>query len=200
MSTDPFRGPHRRALLEATVAEFSAAGYDGASLNRIIRAAGISKSSFYHAIGSKAELLDAVVTSLVAEVRGRWTPPAPASLAGPGFWDRVEDMLDDLARLTAEDPALALLGRIIYLPGASAPDARTALLESLRAWVLGALEAGRSCGAISTDLPAPLQGAAAFGMLRGLDERALGQDGAGEDDRDQLRRAPSLLLRRMLAP
>ncbi|WP_286300434.1 TetR/AcrR family transcriptional regulator [Microbacterium suwonense] len=67
-------GAHRRALIEATVAEFAAAGYEGASLNRIIRAAGISKSSFYHAVGSKAELLDAVVESLIADVRARWTP------------------------------------------------------------------------------------------------------------------------------
>lgn len=166
-------GPHRDALIEATVAEFAAAGYEGASLNRIIRAAGISKSSFYHAVDSKAELLDAVVESLIRDVRERWSPPAPADFGADRFWAAVDAVLTDLAALAARDRALGLLGRIFYLPATGSADARTTLLDAVRSWVSEVLRVGAATGAVRDDLPTDALAAAAFGMLRGLDEWAL---------------------------
>jgi len=191
-------GPHRDALIEATVAEFAEAGYDGASLNRIIRAAGVSKSSFYHAVGSKAELLDAVVDALIADVRARWTPPAPAEFAGDAFWPRVDRVLAELAALSADDRALGLLGRIFYLPATGAADARSALLGAVRAWVGEVLRIGAASGAVRTDLAVEALAAAAFGMLRGLDEWAL--TGSRGRDAETAASAPGILLRGMLAP
>lgn|SRR5690606_17198462 len=190
-------GPHRDALIEATVAEFLAAGYESASLNRIIRAAGISKSSFYHAVGSKAELLDAVVESLIGDVRDRWTPPAPAEFGGEAFWPRVDAVLADLAALAARDRALGLLGSIFYLPATGPADARTALLEAVRTWVADVLQVGAASGAVRDDLPIDALAAAAFGMLRGLDEWALG--GTASVDAATAASAPGILLRAMLA-
>lgn len=189
-------GSHRGALIEATVAEFAASGYEGASLNRIIRAAGISKSSFYHAVSSKAELFDAVVASLVADVRGRWQPPAPSDFAGSDFWPRVDDVLARLAALAGSDRAVGMLGRIFYLPATGEPDARTRMLEGIRAWVGEVLEVGVDSGAVRDDLPAEALAAAAFGMLRGLDEWAL----AGTVDPSSAAAAPGILLRGLLAP
>jgi len=186
-------GAHRDALIEATVAEFASAGYEGASLNRIIRAARISKSSFYHAVGSKAELLDAVVETLISDVRTRWTSPAPAEFAGEAFWPRVEQVLGELGGLTAEDPALGLLGRIFYLPASPGSDARAALLESVRTWVGDVLRIGVASGSVRDDIPADALAAAVFGMLRGLDEWAL----SSADPHDAAS-APALLLRGLL--
>ncbi|MFD5214156.1 TetR/AcrR family transcriptional regulator [Microbacterium sp. NPDC058345] len=166
-------GPHRDALIDATIAEFATAGYESASLNRIIRAAGISKSSFYHAVGSKAELLDAVVDTLIADVRARWTPPSPGEFQHDAFWPLVDRVLGELAALTAEDRSLELLGRIFYLPATGAADARSALLESVRLWVGEVLRVGAASGAVRDDVPVAALAAAAFGMLRGLDEWAL---------------------------
>lgn len=188
-------GPHREALIAATVAEFSSAGYEGASLNRIIRAAGLSKSSFYHAVGSKAELLDAVVESLIGDVRARWMPPAPADFEGEHFWPRVDQVIADLVALSTTDRALALLGSIFYLPAAEAADARTALLESISTWVGEVLRAGAKSGAVRDDLPVGALTAAAFGMLRGLDEWAL-----STADAHAAASAPGILLRAMLTP
>ena len=92
--------PERRsALAAATAAEFARAGYEGASLNRIIRDAGMSKSSFYHFVGSKSELFDVVVRMLVDEVTAQWAPPAPDEFAGDEFtggtfWVRIDALLD----------------------------------------------------------------------------------------------------------
>lgn len=189
-------GPHRDALVAATVAEFVSAGFEGASLNRIIRAAGLSKSSFYHAVASKAELLDAVVESLIDDVRARWTPPSPADFAGDAFWGHVDRVLDDLGALAASDRALGLLGRIFYLPESGAADARDVLLEDVRNWVAEVLRIGVESGAVRDDLPADALAAAAFGMLRGLDEWALSTADAG--DAASAASAPGILLRAML--
>lgn len=193
-------GPHRDALIEATVAEFADAGYDGASLNRIIRAAGISKSSFYHAVGSKAELLDAVVDSLIADVRARWMPPSPAEFDGPAFWDQVDRVMADLAALSAEDRALGLLGRIFYLPAAAGADARSALLDTVRAWMGELLRRGAASGVVRDDVPLDALAAAAFGMLRGLDEWVLTTTTPAPGGLDAAASAPGILLRGMLAP
>src|SRR5690606_24340637 len=189
-------GPHRDALIEATVTEFASAGYEGASLNRIIRAAGISKSSFYHAAESKAELLDAVVESLIRDVRERWTPPEPADFGGDRFWTEIDAVLTDLADLAAGDRALGLLGRIFYLPATGSADARSALLDAVRAWVSEVLRVGAAIGAVRDDLPIDALAAAAFGMLRGLDEWVL--SGSASVDARAAASAPGTLLRAML--
>lgn len=189
-------GPHRDALIEATVAEFASTGYESASLNRIIRATGISKSSFYHAVESKAELLDAVVESLIRDVREHWTPPAPADFTGDRFWPEVDAVLTDLAALAAGDRALGLLGRIFYLPTTGAADARSTLLDAVRTWVSDVLRVGAASGAVRDDFPIDVLAAAAFGMLRGLDEWAL--SGAASVDTATAASAPGSLLRAML--
>lgn len=186
-------GPHREALIEATVAEFTSAGFERASLNRVIRAAGLSKSSFYHAAASKAQLLDAVVESLIDDVRAQWTAPAPDEFAGEEFWPQVDRVLSDLGALAASDRALGLLGRIFYLPASGGADARTTLLETVRTWVAEVLHVGVESRAVRDDLPADALAAAAFGMLRGLDEWALA---AGLSE--AAASAPGILLRSML--
>jgi AcrR family transcriptional regulator len=188
-------GAHRDALIEATVAEFASAGYDAASLNRIIRAAGISKSSFYHAVGSKAELLDAVVESLIGDVREHWTPPAPADFAGD-FWTVVDGVLADFGALAAGERALGLLGRIFYLPTTGSADARTALLDAVRTWVADVLRVGTASGTVRDDLPVDALAAAVYGLLRGLEEWALGDPASV--DASAAASAPGILLRAML--
>jgi len=56
----------RRAIAEAAWRLFAARGYDDASVNAVIAAAGISKGTFYHYFSSKEEVLDAVV-NLISE-------------------------------------------------------------------------------------------------------------------------------------
>ncbi|MEJ1922707.1 TetR/AcrR family transcriptional regulator [Microbacterium sp. KHB019] len=202
---DDFERPapdRHRALAEATVAEFSRAGYEGASLNRIIRAAGMSKSSFYHFVGSKDELFDTVVRMLIADVAAIWTPPAPAEFAEFGaraFWRHVDELLEQLGALSAT-PALQHLGRIFYLPGgAEASGARAELLASVRAWVKDVLKTGRSSGAVRDELPLDLQADIVFAVLRAIDEWALAGGGMTAERAAVAASAPGLVLRRLLA-
>lgn len=189
-------GAHRAALVEATVAEFADAGFEKASLNRIIRAAGMSKSSFYHAVSSKAELFDAVVRMLINEVSGQWSPPPADTFAGPGFWSQVDAVLADLTELTDRSSALRLLGRLFYLPAGGTADARSELLDAVRRWTLDVLREGVASGEVRDDLPVEVLAAAVFGMLRGLDEWALT---ASAQQATEAASAPHVLLRALLA-
>lgn len=188
----------RAALAEATVAEFARAGYEAASLNRIIRDAGMSKSSFYHFVGSKSELFDAVVRMLIADVRAQWPVPAPEEFAGRRFWRRVDSLLEAFGAL-ATQPALHHLGRIFYLagdPGAS--GARADLFGDVRTWVEEVLRVGRDSGQVSTQLPLGLQADVTFAVLRAIDEWALAEGDDANARSVVATSAPSLLLRRML--
>lgn len=190
----------RAALAEATVTEFARAGYEGASLNRIIRDAGMSKSSFYYFVGSKSELFDAVVRMLIADVAAQWTPPAPAEFGARAFWRHVDDVLEKFTKLAAL-PALQHLGRIFYLPGdldAGGGGARADLLDAVRGWVRAVLRVGRDAGQVREDLPLELQAEVVFAVLRAIDEWVLAS--ADSSERAAVgASAPALLLRRLLA-
>lgn len=200
--------PERRvALTEATVAEFMRSGYEAASLNRIIRDAGMSKSSFYHFVGSKSELFDAVVRMLIADVRAQWTPPAPSEFGARAFWRRVDALLEDFAAAAAA-PALQHLARIFYLPADGVPaaagvsgGARGELLDAVRSWVQAVLSAGRESGQVRDDIPLELQADVTFAVLRAIDEWVVAEHAADADGRAAVAAsAPASLLHRLLAP
>lgn len=60
---------HAEALLAASFEEFAARGYDKASLNRILEAAGMSKGQFYYHFKSKEGLYLALVEIMVNQKR-----------------------------------------------------------------------------------------------------------------------------------
>lgn len=59
----------RRAILAAAEAVFADLGYDGASLQRIASAAGVSRGMPGYAFGSKAQLYEAVLERALAQPR-----------------------------------------------------------------------------------------------------------------------------------
>jgi AcrR family transcriptional regulator len=192
----------RRRLLEAAAREFSVAGYERASLNRIISICGLSKSSFYHFVSGKAHLFDLVLADVGRELTAAAQIPSPADLAGPHFWDAIERLVLRLASLSEQDEFFADVGRLFYLPGVP----RSADGEIVRAeiaveeWLTAALEAGRACRAVRTDMPVSLQDSLALAVLRACDEWVLAQPAPDSADLAALARRLVAMLRRMLAP
>lgn len=147
--------PQRRdAILDAAAAEFGASGLDGASYNRIIERAGLSKGAMYYYFDDKEDLL----ATVCADVLGRFDGllgevPRPAS--ADEYWAHLTELYTRLVgqlatqpRLAAFAPALMQLWR--------APDKPASLSEleaSLQRWVGDLLELGRSVGAVRNDLP-----------------------------------------------
>lgn len=165
---DPER---RRRLLETAAREFASMGYERASLNRVIRACGMSKSSFYHFFGSKAALFDTVVREAGMAMAGELEVPPPDTLAGPDYWDRLAHLGQLLHAASMRQAWFADLGKLVYLadaPTAESPALRD-LLDAVTAWVEGALAAGQRSGAVRDDLPGTLTAELAFAVLQALD-------------------------------
>jgi AcrR family transcriptional regulator len=92
----------REALLNAATKEFAAHGYDAASINRILLAAGFSKGSFYYYFDDKIDLAAAVLEREVQRYEPLWTAlPTPANAAE--FWELGTKLFErSTARLRAE--------------------------------------------------------------------------------------------------
>ncbi len=187
-------------VLRTAAREFVTAGYERASLNRIIRVCRMSKSSFYHYFDSKAALFDAVVRATMGRLAREISAPAPSELSGPGFWDGVTRTVEKVLVLASREDWYADAGRLFYLPDAPvehSPAARDSI-GAVRAWLVGVLEVGRSCGAVRTDLPVALQATLASDVVQSLDRWALGH-GQEYPDAQALSRVLTDVLRRVLA-
>ncbi|SFE33453.1 transcriptional regulator, TetR family [Actinopolyspora alba] len=193
----------RTRVLETATGEFVRRGYEHASLNSIIRACGMSKSSFYHYFDSKSELFDTVVTEAMRALGSELAVPDPRELAGPEFWERVTRLATQLLELAERGTWTAEAGKLFYVsdtPIEHSPALRDAI-AAVRDWLARALEAGRACGAVRDDLPSSLQASLVFAVLRSLDDWSLHQlREYSAPERERLARAQLRTLYRMLAP
>ncbi|MCT2589108.1 TetR/AcrR family transcriptional regulator [Streptomyces sp. N2-109] len=82
-------------LLAVAVRVFNERGYDGTSMEHLSRAAGISKSSIYHHVTGKEELLRRAISRALDELFALLEEPA--ALRG-----RAVDRLEHVTRRTAE--------------------------------------------------------------------------------------------------
>lgn len=195
--------PQRRRLLVRTAArEFASAGYERASLNRIIKACGLSKSSFYHVIASKRDLFDLTIRDLTDALTATTHIPRPADFA-KDFWPNAERLFEELAATAQHNESFVALGRMFYLSG-TPDDARNAVAEtlaSIEAWLRDVLVAGRISAAVRDDLPVSLQSRLVFAVLRTLDEWTLANsDTLSPHEISLLLRAELATIRRILEP
>jgi AcrR family transcriptional regulator len=98
------------SLLEVAVRVFAERGYDGTTIDDIAAAAGITKSSIYHHVDNKAELLQLGFDRAMArlqEIERREV------LIGETAMDRLRLVCRTVMRLTIEkDPNLAFIRRL----------------------------------------------------------------------------------------
>ena len=186
----------RRTLVRLAAQEFATAGFAGASLNRIIAAMGMSKSSFYHLLSAKQELFELTAADLAAEVGAELQVPEPAAFAGPQFWPMTRDLVAQLTEALVGNEDALLLGRMVYAGSAPAVGA----IGQIEDWVGQVLAAGRGAGQVRTELPADLQRELVAAVLRTLDEWAVQQEEAMDSgSAEQFTGTVFDLLRRMLA-
>src|SRR5689334_14640744 len=82
----------REALLDSAAAEFAEHGYDGASINRILLAAGFSKGAFYYYFDDKPDLAVAVIER--EALRYFDEAPARKPTTPAEFWAQVKRDLE----------------------------------------------------------------------------------------------------------
>jgi len=165
----------RRTLVRIAARHFAAAGYDGASLNAVIRECRMSKSSFYYVIPSKLALFELVIADLTAAATDTIEIPPPDHFTGPSFWDRVAAFLEHLTETVTQLEELSLLGPLVHLGGL--PVQARAVVEAWQrpvdAWIVSVLEQGRECGQVRSDLPTDLQARLLLDVLHSFDAWAV---------------------------
>ncbi len=169
----------RDAILDAAAAEFSAHGYDGASLNRILLAAGLSKGAFYYYFDDKADL----AATVLERQAGDWIAsvgelPPPASAAD--FWTEMERMQERGLALVTNPQQRELMGRMATAVGRH-PEIMERLmpmLQDAQARLGEFFRAGQTVGAVRDDMPVELLLAIIQGMKQSLTATILPADRA----------------------
>jgi AcrR family transcriptional regulator len=148
----------RDKLLDVAAREMARAGYEGASLNRIIADAGLSKGVFYYYFDDKADLAATVFERALEQAMGsleRFELPAGRF----DFWAHLEQLVRattaDLARSAEHADVVSRVGVAIMRDPALAarvePFVARAMKVSVRVW-----RRGQKLGAVRRDLPAAL--------------------------------------------
>ena len=147
----------RERILEAAAKEFTAHGYDGASLNRILDGAGISKGAAYYYFDGKVDLYATTILhysqELMAELRFD-----PARITAANFWDEIAELYRQQFTAYAERPwvfGVAKAGG--SLPAEMLTEGPLAqLFEQAQFLLVQLLRHGRELGVIRGDLPEEL--------------------------------------------
>jgi AcrR family transcriptional regulator len=191
-------------LLETAGREFAAHGYEGASLNRILQAAGVSKGSAYYYFDDKADLYlavfqhyrDHILSQAVLEL---------APLDAEHFWSALADIYRALLAHILERPwILQLAWSLFKLPPETRSTGQLGQVYAMwRGWFGALLAKGRELGVIVTDLPDDL----VITLLMAVDEAYASWlvahfDELAEPEREalDLRLSSLHLMRKMLAP
>jgi len=147
----------RERILEAAAKEFTAHGYDGASLNRILDNAGISKGAAYYYFDDKADLYTTTVLFYSQELIAG-SSYDPAHFTAVNFWDELAALYRQQFTAYAERPwvfgVVKAGGSVSVESLAEGPLAE--LWEQAQFLLVRLLDQGRELGVIRTDLPQEL--------------------------------------------
>lgn len=148
--------PERRAaILEAAALELGTHGYEKASLNRVLAAAGVSKGAAYYYFQDKADLFLTVVRHYLAQQRQE--RPDPSTIARDDFWPQLATRYRAQFRRLREQPWMSGLARAIWSMRESSGGAPLRpVFDELVAALQQGLALGQSIGAVRKDLPMDL--------------------------------------------
>jgi AcrR family transcriptional regulator len=161
----------QEAILRAAGEEFAEKGFTGASINRIIKASGMSKGSVYYYFEDKADLfattLERTLQHLLEEVG--WL--SLEVLGADEFWDALLELTHRTVDWTHRNEWWMKLGKAFHRleqePGTEKAAGR--LIDFGHGWWKSIVERGQALNLIRTDLPIDLLVAIVMGADRGGD-------------------------------
>lgn len=163
--------PRKKSILGAAAEEFGERGFEGASYNRIIERAGISKGAMYYYFADKDDLyrtvLDAALTLWLTHVGFQTFEADDAE----SFWRACREMYERSLRFMLADPSNAALCLSVTrarerLEGHAA---LSSLNERMVEWTRELVRKGQEVGAIRGDLPNELLVQMGLAMMDGGD-------------------------------
>ncbi len=148
----------RERLLTIAAQEFAAYGFERASLNRILEAAQIGKSSAYYYFEDKADLFCAVVTYCVERLR--LAPPAEtiAALTAETFWATLAETHAQPLLDAQQQPWLFGAARAVerLTPESLQHESLAHLAQQLMSGMNLVIQRGQELRLIRADLPQEL--------------------------------------------
>lgn len=153
----------QQAILDHAADEFAAHGPARASINRILKAAGVSKGAFYYYFHDKDDLWLAVMHRELAPFA-----PEPSALPAAGsWWEAVRGIVRQaVGQLLASRRSAALLREAWRHPD---PAVVERLLAPLHAWCAELLRGGQARGEVRTDLPESMLVEATLAVATAID-------------------------------
>ena len=145
--------PEKRAqLLRFAAEEFAEKGNERASLNEILAAAGLGKSSYYYYFADKEDLYATVIEDAFGRLAAELPPLSSEGLDAKGYWAAIEKWIALWTRVVSRDRvAMALI--VDFQRIRRTPNPRfLQIFENIRAQYRAFLEAGRALGCVRTDL------------------------------------------------
>jgi AcrR family transcriptional regulator len=150
-------------ILAAAATEFAARGYGGASVNRIVEGAGLSKGVLYYYFEDKEDVFVTVVERAVSRLlEGMWMPGGVEgveryleSLPAEGYWAAQRAMAREQVRLMRSPSWYAKLARA-FPRLREEPGARLAMagvVDQGRRLVRALVRRGRETGVVRRDVP-----------------------------------------------
>ena len=195
-------GPAKRdAILAAAARELADRGFSGASYNRIIERAGVSKGAMYYYFDDKRDLCLTTLRDASERAAAAIGELAPFDGA-QSFWDALLDLYERTTAFFAAEPLLAaLLKRLLISSHDEEVEALIrAYTERLRAYFEGVIERGVALAAVRDDLPTDLLASLTMAVGEATDRWLLGWETVTDDE---LRATAATLLSlhmRLLAP
>jgi len=144
-------------ILEAAAKEFAAHGYDGASLNRILDEAAISKGAAYYYFDDKADLFATTVLHYSQELLAD-SLSDPAQFTAVNFWDELTAVYRHQFTSYAERPWVF---GVVKAGGSLSVEMLTngplaELWKQAQFLLVQLLQRGRELGVVRDDLPEDL--------------------------------------------
>jgi AcrR family transcriptional regulator len=192
-------GVKKQKLLEAAKAEFVAKGYEGASLNDILEAAELGKSSYYYYFADKEDLYATVIEDMLARLDAETPQPDLSKLDVGSFWPTLEAYALAATNSFVRNQEQVALVRPLQSMWRMSPRLAP-LVEKTRAQYRFAIELGQRLGCVRTDLDTDSLIAVVEAADQALDERFLIQ---GDLTPERLQAHSNLVvdtLRRLLEP
>ena len=141
------------ALYEATLTEFAERSFREASLNEILKAAGMNKGSFYYRFSDKMELYLSLIYRVAME-KMRLFETSGVSRTSEGFFDEFRNMAILGLTLTKKDARFAAFSRRILEESPEVRERITACFGNMSGTILtDMVERAKRSGEFRADLP-----------------------------------------------
>lgn len=193
----------QQRIIDAAGEEFAEKGYEGASINRIIKQAGISKGSLYYYFEDKADLFATVVTYASEKIMKATTGIDFSHLTAETYWESLRSMGQQGMAQAVESPWFMRFTRVFYehydtsdthSPASKVVDWSLNVAMSL-------IKRGQELEVVRTDLPSDYLAACLLGLGEGMGKWAVAHwDSLSEQDFKNLQEAKLDLMRRILTP